>query len=309
MQFRDIQQLLPIVAWLVIVTGISYLIQFSLRNKQRGGVSLLTRNLLRCPGESLRQRLEAVAANLNFSVVQLLFLPIFLYIIYILPSADQVLGLDSSLLMAGGLFGLGFLGFFLFRTQKLLREQRQLHMELDCQAAVGQELNHLMQRGCFVYHDFPGEKFNISHILVSPAGVYAVDTLARAKPNKGRGEADARVFYDGVTINFPDWTETKPVEQVRVKAKWLAEWLESVVGETVEVKPVIFLPSWFIRSERRHEVSLINEKHTKFLINPREEKGLSEEISRRIACQIEQRCRLVEPVEHQKSEKCIEKQV
>lgn len=71
----------------------------------------------------------------------------------------------------------------------------------------------MMLQGYHVYHDFVADKFNIDHIVVGSAGVFAVETKARAKPMSDDRSADAMVTYDGRCLYFPRWKETHPLEQ------------------------------------------------------------------------------------------------
>ena len=71
--------------------------------------------------------------------------------------------------------------FFSFRLLKILERRRSLYLALGGEIAVGQELNQLVQKGYWVYHDFPADRFNIDHIVVGSGGVFAVETKARTK--------------------------------------------------------------------------------------------------------------------------------
>ncbi|MBU1055794.1 MAG: NERD domain-containing protein [Proteobacteria bacterium] len=59
----------------------------------------------------------------------------------------------------------------------------------------------LFKVGYKVYHDFPAEKFNIDHIIIGPAGVYAVETKARQKPTTGNNPMP-KLFMTGKSFNF-----------------------------------------------------------------------------------------------------------
>ena len=79
--------------------------------------------------------------------------------------------------------------------------------------AVWQEMEHNGITGATytlkVYHDIPGNNFNIDHVVVGPNGVFAVETEGRSKPNRGRGQSDATVVYDGRSLTFPDSVKTE----------------------------------------------------------------------------------------------------
>ena len=187
--------------------------------------------------------------------------------------------------------------FLCRRIATHLRKRRDVTLGLECELAVGQELNQLMLLGCRVYHDFPAEGFNIDHIVIGPAGVYAVETKGRAKPDRGRGAEDVRVVYDGKSLQFPERTETKPIAQAKRQAQWLADWLKSAVGEPVLVQPALALPGWYIDRKGRDMV-VFNSKNPDFLAKPRGERVLSDAMIQRVAHQVEQRCRTVEPLSY-----------
>lgn len=180
-----------------------------------------------------------------------------------------------------------------------MRRRNAVSLGLECEMAVGQELNQLMLLGCRVYHDFPAEGFNIDHVVIGPAGVFAVETKGRAKPDKGRGTEDVRVVYDGKSLQFPGWTETKPIAQAKRQAQWLSNWLKSAVGEPIPVLPALALPGWFVIRKDRDMV-VFNPKKPDFLAIPRGERSLSDTMIQRVTHQVDQRCRTVEPFSYYK---------
>lgn len=78
-----------------------------------------------------------------------------------------------------------------------------LRLAYLAETAVGQELNQLMLKGYHVYHDFPAEKFNIDHIVVGPAGIFAIETEARTKKSNPHGKTNAEILHDGKSLQFP----------------------------------------------------------------------------------------------------------
>lgn len=144
------------------------------------------------------------------------------------------------------------------------------------------------------------ENFNIDHVAVTQSGVFAVETKGRSKPNHGSGKHDAQVIYDGVTLAFPRWVETRPIEQSRRQAKWLARWLSSAAGEAVTVKPVLALPGWFVDRKGRGDVQVISGKEAYALMSAGYT-SLSDGLIRRVEHQLEQKCRDVKPSMAQKN--------
>lgn len=268
--------------------------------KKRGRRNPLTSQLLRAPGQSIQGQLQDITGDIAVNLLMLPTIPIALYAVYL--TQVHYSGVKESL--AVWLF-LGFLTFviciYLFvKTAKLTTQRNNLRLGLDGELAVGQELNHLMLEGFRVYHDFPAEKFNIDHIAVGPTGVFAVETKGRAKPDKGRGNIDAKVFYDGEALKFPDWHEKKPLDQTKRQAVWLNKWLSSAVGEQIPVRPVLALPGWFVENTKRGDVLVFSGKSPQFLSKLKVAQGLSESMIQRISHQLEQRCRDVEPSSYQK---------
>ncbi len=288
---------MPVAFSLFLVLWALILPAYWQRFKKRHRRSPLTHQLLRSPGEELSKKIEDVNTEIDSHLLVFSTLPLAVFISYLLLSPHSKTPrnpiLDLAVILAP------FLLWMLWKIVKLMGIRYKLRLGLDGERAVGQELNQLMLKGCRVYHDFPAEGFNIDHIVIGPKGVFAVETKARAKPDKGRGDKDARVEYDGKALNFPDWKETKPLLQAEHQAKWLGRWISSAVGEKVDVKPVIALPGWYVHRTGRGRVMVINGKEAHFMAGRPFGKGLSEKLIQRIAHQVEQRCRDVGPLAFQ----------
>src|SRR5690606_36569578 len=98
------------------------------------------------------------------------------------------------------------------------RKLDRLRAGLDAEVAIGQELNRLMLQGAIVFHDVPGEQFNLDHVVVCPSGVFAIETKGYTKLNGKGGCAEATVEYDGKTLQFPTWASCGPLEQASRQA-------------------------------------------------------------------------------------------
>jgi hypothetical protein len=293
--------IIPVVIFLgmtLIIFGVVSLF----RAGEKGRRSPLTSELLRSPGESLRAQIEDISLNVDSLLVVIVTIPVVVYSTY-LSQMYFVSNKQSSFsiiiyLLLGGLPTL----FWVVKIWRLLKQRRYLYLGLDCELAVGQELNHLMLKGCRVYHDFPADKFNIDHVVVSQKGVFAVETKGRAKPDKKMGSGDATVIYDGQVLRFPGWSETEPLDQAKRQAVWLSQWLSSAVGEQIAVKPVLSLPGWFIeRKKPSPDLILFNGKNPDLLLKWAASISLSEALVQRVVHQLEQRCRDVEPSAYKRS--------
>jgi len=264
------------------------------RRKKKSKRSPLTRDLLRSPGQSLRDKLNAIIDDINSYIGALFIGPIAIFAFY---SAQPSLYQRSLFWL---FFSISILyGYIFYKLWPLLKERNNHKLGLECEMAVGQELNNLMLDGYRVYHDFPAEKFNIDHIIVGPKGVFAVETKGRAKKAEKGGEAAVTVRYDGTALNFPGWSERQPADQAKSQAAWLSKWLSSAVGEYVPVRPVLAVPGWYLKKESPDNLLLFNGKNPGPLLNAIDG-SLSPQLITRIAHQLEQRCRDIEPTAYSK---------
>jgi hypothetical protein len=97
-------------------------------------------------------------------------------------------------------------------------------------------------------------------------------------------------------LKFPTWTETQPLEQIKAHAEWLASWLKEVEGISIKIIPVLTLPGWFVDSkEEKYPTRVFNPKYLLGKIKAHSG-NLSPELMKRIAGQVEARCRETEEV-------------
>ncbi len=137
--------------------------------------------------------------------------------------------------------------FLAYRLCKAIPRVRLLTQGLLGEKAVGQFLDRLQAKGYLVYHDIPGEGFNIDHVLVGPAGVYTIETKTWTKPSPGR----AHLRFDGRTITRPNGkTTTEPVQQALAQAAWLKRELSESIGKDLNVFSVVAFPGWYIDQPR-----------------------------------------------------------
>lgn len=306
MSVQIFSSFIPVVIFVVTAFIVIVLLHFYNLTK-KGRKNPLTNKLLRSPGESLRSQIDELSDEINYYLTILISIPFVIFTIYL--SQLYFGGIRASVTTTSiyVFASLVFLGFCSYKLWKLLKERSNRRLGLDCELAVGQELNQLMLKGCRVFHDFPVEefnkKFNIDHIVVSTKGVFAVETKGRAKSDKNP-DKEERVFYDGQGLKFPGWTEKEPLEQAKSNADWLSRWLSSAVGESVSVYPIVALPGWYVerREASKTEVYVINPKNPQALFNIIGKCSLSETLIERICHQLEQKCRDVEPTAYRQNE-------
>tara|TARA_R110002049_G_scaffold246873_2_gene420979 strand:+ start:344 stop:1249 length:906 start_codon:yes stop_codon:yes gene_type:complete len=256
--------------------------------------SPLTSDLLRPPGQRLREQLDEVGDDVDIYVSMLMFLPALIYSVHV--SQSYFGGAPETLTRwtFSGLLIFGGIAYCLTKLLRLQDKQDKLRIGYDAELAVGQELDQLMRQGAAVFHDFPAEKFNIDHVVISPVGVFAVETKGRAKPILEKGKA-AQVEYDGKALKFPTWIETEPIAQAERQAKWLRNWLTSAAGEPVAVRAVLAIPGWYVKRTGRGAVNVYSGRELETLVSKGGFDTISTDKMQRIIHQVEQRCRNIEP--------------
>jgi Nuclease-related domain len=287
--------LIPLALFLVPFLTIIALVWALRKREERKRRSPLTAKLLRSPGESLHKEIDDTMWDFATYLSMLLALPILIFAVHL--SQAHFGGKPATPFQIGLFVLLGSLALAViaFKTVNLARRRWQLSIGYEAELAMGQELDQLMREGAVVFHDFPAEGFNVDHVLVTRGGVFAVETKGRSKPIRGQGAEDAKVTFDGKALIFPTWTDTKALQQAQAQAKWLTRWLSSAVGESVPVKAVLALPGWYVERKGRSDVMVISGREAKSLLKGPQTPLLDETLVKRIAHQLEQRCRDVEP--------------
>lgn len=284
-------QLLPAAIFLLSIS-VPLGIALWIRHQRRHRRNPLTSQMLRAPGESISKRIDQLSENVDLHLSFSLFVPLLCYSGF-LTTRYIANSKVSPLIFV--VLALGFLAYFGMRLNTAIRQRNNERLGLDCERAVGQELNQLMLDGYRVFHDFPADGFNIDHIVVGESGVFAVETKGRGKPVKGK----ANIVFDGEKLQFPTHYEKEPLAQARRQADWLAKWLTSAVGVPVSARPVLVFPGWYI--ERKKPGLLIyNGKNPQSVYKIPGGMALSVEMIQRIAHQLDQRCRDVEPLAYKK---------
>jgi hypothetical protein len=176
-----------------------------------------------------------------------------------------------------------------------LQAIRRARLGLAGEQVMGELLQPLWAKGYQVFHDVMGaEKWNIDHVVVGPAGVFAIETKTRTKKPGPKGEPGHRVTFDGKSLRFPGFVDSRALDQAKRNAKWLGDWLSKATGEPVTAQAIVVLPGWLVdRTARDSSVSVLSGKEmVKFIAEgtPR----LSEKLIRQVAHQLDQKCRDVE---------------
>ncbi len=255
----------------------------------------LTRALLRAPGHSLRKRIDDLEIGVDSLIMAWMLLPPLLCVFHLFDSYFRETPESITRIVLEGLVFIGASIMIGRNLKKKLDHLRYYKLGLEGELATGQELDQLMLEGCRVFHDIPFPYGNIDHVVVSPSGVFSVNTKMRGKPKEGEGKAEIVIDYEKGEIRFPDFKWRIPNKQLETESRWLSQHLSAAMDEFIEAKPILALPGWFI-SKRigRGKVFVINPvKPKRFFVQSRQ--VLSGTRISQLAHHLEQLCRDVQP--------------
>ena len=241
---------------------------------------------LRPPGESLRQKIEAITSEQDGEMVSL---AVSAYISCAICLAAPG-SLRAYLIGAGACL---FVLKVLTAIPKLLRLTRRKwghQLRFVGEQLVAEELNQLLNSGYHVFHDVPCQGYNIDHVVVGRKGVFAVETNTRHRAKKKGKTVEPRVRYDGDTLFWPVGKETGPVDQALFNGRSLGHWLGSATGEPVPVQAIVTIPGWSTEDNQKHRVWLIRPQALRTTIEAQQDSVLPDQIQR-IAQQVSHRCR------------------
>lgn len=212
---------------------------------------------LREPGQGLRDRLDHAFSGLflNGALGPIVTLAPLVYGMGRMLFASEQDWLEWSLY---GMLSTLLVLLFCFLLMRDFQRIRRLKLGLACELAVGQELERLIRPEAhpyYVFHDVPApiQGQRIGHLVVTPCGVFVVETRARTRPFTPSGEEANRVTLEQERLNFPGWSEQAPLQRTRDMATQMARWLSDLTGRNVPVMGVLTLPGWEI--EVRQEPS------------------------------------------------------
>ena len=260
-----------------------------------------TGKLLRPPGESLREELLRLNEKCNERIVAFIAMCVWLalstYNVEFHGRTSFIIGMGVLILI-----GYGVCIYYAIRLFRLARLMRDYNLGFLGERAVGEELNRMLARGYEVFHDVlfegrPGSKnFNIDHVIVGPGGVFCIETKTRRKRVKRGADSPRNVVeFDGRQLTFPWGSDDFGIKQARENAAHLGSWLQQAVGGEFDVVPVLALPGWLVERKGRGDVRVVSGREvcSAFPTAP-VKSALTPEQIKRIAFQLEQRCRNVD---------------
>lgn len=206
---------------------------------------------LREPGQALRDRLDRAFSSLflNGALGPIVILAPLTYGMGRMIIADEQLWLEWAVY---GLVCSALVLLFCFLLIRDFQRIRRLKLGLACELAVGQELERLIrpeEHPFFVFHDIPSDTFTIDHVVLTPHGVFVVETRARTHPLDATGQPQREVAVESQRLRFPGWSERQPLRKTRQAAVWVRHWLGREYGIDVPVRGVLVLPGWQVALE------------------------------------------------------------
>jgi hypothetical protein len=134
-----------------------------------------------------------------------------------------------------------------WRVTRVRGHVRRLRQGRDGERVVGQFLDGLREAGARIFHDIPGEGFNLDHVVISQRGIYVVETKTMTKPIP-----DSRVVYDGEQVTVAGHRpDREPIRQASAEASWLSRLLNESTGRKFFVRGVVVYPGWWVERTNR----------------------------------------------------------
>ena len=143
----------------------------------------------------------------------------------------------------------GFGAVAVWQWFRMKPQLANLRLGIRGEREVGRMLEELRALGYSVFHDIPGDGFNIDHALIGPGGVFAIETKTFSKPVGRRGE----VHYDGKRVLIDGQTPDRdPVAQAQASADHLRDIFKRMADYDVLPRPVVLFPGWWVTCRAKH---------------------------------------------------------
>ncbi len=149
--------------------------------------------------------------------------------------------------------------FAAHRLVATLLAWRQLRFLRDASIAVGHQLQWISSGHGRVFHDVPVADGVVDHVMVGPAGIYAVSVVARRTARSGE------VRLSGNEVQFRPTRKAHDISGIDAATGALAHELSKHIGQNVRVRSVIAVPGWDISAQTGSEHLLVNERNLPML--------------------------------------------
>lgn len=119
---------------------------------------------------------------------------------------------------------------------------KRLKQARDGERAIGQYLETFRSSGCNVFHDLQGGDFNLDHVLISPKGVFAIETKSYSKPARGK----PRITANGTSLSIHGKQNQAIHTQLIAQQKWLSDLVSKLRGKKTTARAAVLFQGWFI---------------------------------------------------------------
>ncbi|WP_409524205.1 nuclease-related domain-containing protein [Nitrincola sp. MINF-07-Sa-05] len=235
---------------LFLLTGIAI---YTKRLLSKNRTSPLGADLLRPAGYSLQKTIDDLQSDLMGVFIAIPMMSSSVPLIFLAQEklSDKQLGWGTWLFAVCTVVAV--VGYQIYKSVGIVKRLAILRLGLACEMAVGQELEQIIRpenHPYRIFHDLQFDGFNVDHLVVSPNGVFVIETKGRSKQVVD-GKKQARVRLENDTLHFPGHFEKKPLEQVRMNVRTVKRWLADATGFDVPVAGVLVLPGWYVERKQR----------------------------------------------------------
>jgi hypothetical protein len=239
------------------------------------------------PGETQLAQIDALGGEIRVCWLALVITPVIVFCAHMACSyfGRQAETWGRTAISAAG--ALVLLVYILWKQGALRSERSLVRLAYEGKVATGQALNRLTADGYRIFHDFPTAEFSIDHLAVGPSGVMAVKTETRQSARRHGQDGDAVVRYDGRMLHFPKFSDFETIDQVKVQAEWLSQWLTSELGEDICARAMVAVPGWSVKRTSADGIPVVNPKQFENLFKFLKPRPVSEGVRQRIVLMIE----------------------
>ena len=155
--------------------------------------------------------------------------------------------------------------YCIYRIINLVKKINFYKLGRDGERIVAEIFDDLRGQGFVIFHDIVAGNFNIDHVILTPHGIFTVETKTYSKPPKGE-----IICKDGNIIAGNINLGNKIIVQAESQSKWLKSILKESTGKNYHVMPVIVFPGWFVKpmpENLKKRIWILNPKALPSFIN------------------------------------------
>ncbi|MGD9186899.1 MAG: nuclease-related domain-containing protein [Desulfobacteraceae bacterium] len=242
------------ILWIIATAGLRY----SMNRKRRGAV--LEGSAIRCRAQDCLIQLKVTNDYLKYFKMGLFIIPVLIVGAYLAAHYLAVTSGDWVEITGLAIFSLLLMLFTGLRLARLIGSRNMMRLVHESRLATRRVLDPLLKEKYRVFHDVVGDQFSIDHLVVGPKGVFAIQTHARSVSASKQSPDDRIVTYNGRELFFPKGRDHGIVENARMNAEKLSQWLTGQTEEPVAVRAIISLPGWTVRRTSSEGMPIINPK-------------------------------------------------